>query len=565
MHHAKRSERRVIFRHHVALILMVFVLFLPLPSPAQGPVSAKSGEPQRLQFAIPAQDLATGLVQYSDTTKIDLLVDSDLTTSLQTMGVAGEHTSEEALQKMLVGTGLTYRFIDSKTVTLTRDASSGIVPGVIGAAGAGAVASAAGGERTQESGNNTAQKPVVQNGHKPVKVPEIVVKDVRERETAELDNLPPEYAGGQVASGGRMGILGNRNIMDTPFTQMNYTSKLIQDQQARFLGEVLKNDPSVQLAQQTSSGFLTYSIRGFLLGDGDTLFNGLAIAPQINGTMMTESLERVEVLRGPNALLNGGAPGGSIGGMVNLVPKRAGDEALTQLTAQYMSDSQVGGHVDIGRRFGSHKQFGVRINGVYRNGDLPIDRSSREAALATAGLDYRGDIVRFSADFGYQEQEIRGARRQPFVASSVTVLPEPPDTRTNANQPWEATRTRALFGSLRGEIDVTRYITAFADFGITDDRRQSIISNRQIIDSQGTLAVTNPFLIASGNPITTFNAGLRGSFDTGPIHHQTVAAYTRYSRETRFRQAAYAIPASNLYNPVFAPPPPHRCCRITVT
>lgn len=33
-----------------------------------------------------------------------------------------------------------------------------------------------------------------------------------------------------------------------------------------------------------------------------------------------------------------------------------------------MSDSQFGGHLDIGRRFGQNKDFGVRLNTVYRDG-----------------------------------------------------------------------------------------------------------------------------------------------------------------------------------------------------
>jgi len=37
-------------------------------------------------------------------------------------------------------------------------------------------------------------------------------------------NLPPRCAGGQVATGGLLGSLGNRAVVDTPFNQTNYTS-----------------------------------------------------------------------------------------------------------------------------------------------------------------------------------------------------------------------------------------------------------------------------------------------------------------------------------------------------
>lgn len=41
---------------------------------------------------------------------------------------------------------------------------------------------------------------------------------------ASAEGLAPEYAGGQVASGGRVGLLGTQSNMDTPFNLTSYTS-----------------------------------------------------------------------------------------------------------------------------------------------------------------------------------------------------------------------------------------------------------------------------------------------------------------------------------------------------
>ena len=68
-----------------------------------------------------------------------------------------------------------------------------------------------------------------------------------------IDNLPPPYAGGQVATGGQLGLLGNRDVMDTPFNQTSYTAKKAQDQQARTVRDVLINDPSVRISRPTGS------------------------------------------------------------------------------------------------------------------------------------------------------------------------------------------------------------------------------------------------------------------------------------------------------------------------
>src|SRR5690606_26575737 len=58
---------------------------------------------------------------------------------------------------------------------------------------------------------------------------------------ASAEGLSKPSAGGQVARGGRIGILGTQDNMDVPFNITSYTNELIQDQQARTIGDVLKN------------------------------------------------------------------------------------------------------------------------------------------------------------------------------------------------------------------------------------------------------------------------------------------------------------------------------------
>src|SRR5690606_18130633 len=94
-----------------------------------------------------------------------------------------------------------------------------------------------------------------------------------------------------------------------------------------------------------------YMIRGLPVFSDDMSYNGLyGLLPR--QYLAAEFIERVEVLRGANAFLNGAAPGGSgLGGAVNVVPKRAPNEPLTQATLGV----QTGGHAyaaaDVARRF----------------------------------------------------------------------------------------------------------------------------------------------------------------------------------------------------------------------
>src|ERR1700760_1130307 len=74
--------------------------------------------------------------------------------------------------------------------------------------------------------------------------------------------LPPAYAGGQVARGGRVGIFGSQDIMDTPFSTTNFTQELIANQQAASVGDVLQNDPAVRVARGFGNYQQLYMVRG---------------------------------------------------------------------------------------------------------------------------------------------------------------------------------------------------------------------------------------------------------------------------------------------------------------
>ena len=66
---------------------------------------------------------------------------------------------------------------------------------------------------------------------------------------ASAEGLPPAYEGGQVATGSRVGLLGNQDIMDTPFSTTSYTNEFINNQQAQSVGDLLKKDPTVRVAR----------------------------------------------------------------------------------------------------------------------------------------------------------------------------------------------------------------------------------------------------------------------------------------------------------------------------
>ena len=157
---------------------------------------------------------------------------------------------------------------------------------------------------------------------------------------ASAEGLKAPYAGGQVARGGRVGILGSQDAQDTPFNITNYTQDLIQNQQAASVADVLQNDPSVRVARGFGNFQQVYMVRGFPVYSDDMGYNGLyGLLPR--QYLAAELIERVEVFRGANTFLNGAAPGGSgVGGAINIVPKRASSADLNQATVGVESGLQ---------------------------------------------------------------------------------------------------------------------------------------------------------------------------------------------------------------------------------
>lgn len=367
---------------------------------------------------------------------------------------------------------------------------------------------------------------------------------------ASADGLTKDYAGGQVARGGRLGLLGNVDMMDTPFNTLNFTQAVMQDQQARSVADVLQNDPSVRVARGFGNYQELYVIRGFPVNSDDLAYNGLfGLLPR--QFVASELLERVEVLRGANSFINGAAPGGGgVGGSINLLPKRASNNPLTQLTLGVDSGGQGYGAVDIGRRFGENGNTGIRVNAVRRDGDTPIDGEKRELSVASVGLDFQARDFRLSADVGYQNHNLQGARPSVTVNTAVA-LPSAPDSDSNWAQKWTHSKERDLFGTLRGEVDLAKDTVAWAALGARSGDESNIIAE-PTVSSTGGAASMYRFDNVRHDSVRTGEIGVRTKLRTGAIGHSLSATASSYWQESRnaYAFSNFAGFATNIFNPV---------------
>ncbi|MDH1264756.1 TonB-dependent siderophore receptor [Pseudomonas sp. GD03944] len=384
----------------------------------------------------------------------------------------------------------------------------------------------------------------------------IVLDNVTVDATAvDRNALPPAYAGGQVARGGQLGVLGNQDIMDVPFNVTSYTEQLIRDQQAESVGDVLLNDSSVRQYAGFANQAQAFVIRGYKLEGDDISYNGLyGVLPR--QIISTDALERVEVFKGPNAFINGVTPTGSgIGGGVNLQPKRAQDTPTRSFTADISDDGRIGQHLDVGQRFGDENRFGVRLNLSQREGDTAVDDENQRTKLFVAGLDYRGDNFRLSGDFGYQKQRVNGGRNSVQLnLASVTHIPDAPSADTNYAAKWSYTQLEDTFGMVRGEYDLNDAWTAYLAGGVKHTREVGRYSGVTLVDNQGGTTVGGSF-IPHDEDSTTVMAGLNGALQTGAISHKvSFGVSSIWAQKRNAFDFASTVPG-DLYHPVTPPYP----------
>ncbi|WP_449556678.1 TonB-dependent receptor [Huaxiibacter chinensis] len=361
------------------------------------------------------------------------------------------------------------------------------------------------------------------------------------------DELVPAFLDGQVANGGRMGMLGQQSAMDVPFNLISYTSKLVEDQQAHTIGDVVANDAGVQSVQGYGNNAESYRIRGLKFDGDDMTFGGLSgVLPR--QVVDTQMVERIEIFKGANALMNGAATS-AVGGMINLEPKHAGELPQAKVGVDYTSNSQIGTTLDAGRRFGDSDRFGARVNLVHREGEAPVDNDRRRTTLLSTGLDYKGDKFRTSVDMGYQKKSFHGSETGVNIAG-VDFVPVPPKNDRNYSQKWAYSNIENEFGMWRSEYDITDSWTVYTGLGAQHAHEEGLYSGAKLVDKSGKNTATRLDTNRISDAVSGM-AGIRGNFDTGFVSHKVNVGYSAMSKNEKIAwkmSAAADNPISNIYH-----------------
>ena len=249
--------------------------------------------------------------------------------------------------------------------------------------------------------------------------------------------VEPDYAPESSILGGYEDL----PLKDAPQSLLSVTRGVMDDQQARVLSDVTKNDASVGEDYAPVGYYQDFQIRGFPIDLATGLkINGLTIAGE--QLVVLENKQSIEFLKGLSSLESGVS---SPGGLINFVTKRPVDVgSITLATDQRGSAFGV---LDFGRVFGGRKQFGLRTNVGGESIRSYVNDADGSRGFGTISADWQIDSsTKIRGDFEYQHQVQRSVAGYQLLGGVGVPVGTHPSTMLG-EQSWAKPNTFDAFNT----------------------------------------------------------------------------------------------------------------------
>ncbi|MBP6355335.1 MAG: TonB-dependent siderophore receptor [Nitrosomonas sp.] len=468
----------------------ILMFLLPEPSRAESPNNAA---PIVRNYNIPANSLQDALRQFSLQAGIKLAFDSALLQGRATLGLSGQFEVKQALDQLLVGSGLQIiQTTEGYAIT----------------------------ELSAATGEDV----------KVTTLPSIQI-------TAINTN---RYAAESISSATKTNTL----LRDVPQSISVVTSELIKDQSIRSLGDAVRYVPGVGVSQgEGNRDALVF--RGNR-STGDFFIDGIRDDAEFFRDLY--NIDRIEVLKGANGMIFG--RGGS-GGVINRVSKQANWDPVREFTFQGGSFNQKRMTADVG--YVINDVAAVRLNALYENAGSFRDGVSMErlgvSPTVTIKPTHRTKIVAGMERFHDERTADRGIpsfNGRPVNVHESQFFGDP--RRSNANIDVLS------FNSLiehKFESGIT--LQNRTNYATYDKFYQNIFANSQVFSGLVSLGAYNNTTTREN----VFNqTNLLYSLNTGPIAHTLMAGIEVGRQETHnqrqsgffnnnFASGSLRVPVSN--------------------
>lgn len=227
--------------------------------------------------------------------------------------------------------------------------------------------------------------------------------------------LPVEATSAGLVEGYRALSADSATKTRTPLEQIPQSIQVIPrsvmtDQVSVTPAEALRNVSGAQGMNPLSTPtFDASKLRGF---PAEQWVDGLSVYYNAGDRDSLVNVERIEVLKGPSAILYGGGSGDPLGGVINLVSKLPNDVASQEIGVTFGSHKYVQPFFDINQPLNGSKTILFRMTGQYTGADSFIDtlHTQRYSLHPTLTLTNRnGTSFTVQADFSnWKQREYQG-------------------------------------------------------------------------------------------------------------------------------------------------------------
>lgn len=358
-----------------ALVSMVVVSGLAVPHHAA--FAQVTAQPS---YSIPAGPMDRALTAFGRQAGLQVTYLASIAAGKTSPGLSGTATREQAIAKILAGSGLTFFFPNATTVAISAPVSA-----------AGTVAS---------DGSTVVLAPVVVQGS-------------GETAWGPVDGI--------VATQSATGTKTGTALKNTPQAVNVVTRDQMNAQGVQSIVQALRYTPGV--VSQYGDTDIRYdwlSVRGFRPG---RYLDGLRLPFGARGYSQPRiepyGLERTEVLKGPSSVLYGqGLPGG----LVSMVSKRPKDEEFREVELQVGTNSRYQTAFDVGGRVDDKGALLYRLTDVGRLADTQFDYVEEKKGYIAPSLTFKPDEGTSLTILGqYQKIDSKGGGGYPALPANGTL------------------------------------------------------------------------------------------------------------------------------------------------
>jgi len=296
-----------------------------LAAPVYGaPVSSQSTtQSSPVHFSIPPSDLQSALLQLASQADVQVVANAEDTRGLSTKGLSGNFSIQEALTRLLEGSGLQYKLDSAGTITVMHAPAAQMHQSAV------------------QDAPGTASPPH-RVASEPESLEEVVVTS--QKRVERLQDVPLAVT-----------AISGESLSESGINDTTRLSNLT---------------PSLTFTEGAQPNNKNFRIRGIgtaVFGQGfepavSVVVDGVVLARASQGFTDLADIERVEVLRGPQGTLFGK---NATGGVINVVTKRPSSEfqATTDITVaeqqEYRARASVSGPLA--------DTLSARLSGYYNN------------------------------------------------------------------------------------------------------------------------------------------------------------------------------------------------------